>query len=248
MIVLKLMNKMNKDNLPLHIAIIPDGNRRWAKKRKLSPLYGHIAGAKIGIEQSKVALNLGIYCLSFWGGSWNNLTKRSNVEVKALLKLYESYFRKCIKNKEIHENKVKVNIIGRWEELLPKSGIKTAKELIKITQNYDKRILNFFIAYNGTDEMMSAIKGIVKETRADKTLKVTPKLLEKNLWTHDLPPVDLLIRTGLENDPHNSVGFMMWHTANSQYYFTNTMYPDFGKKEFTKSIKEYQKRERRMGK
>jgi len=248
MIVLELMNKMNKGNLPLHIAIIPDGNRRWAKKKGLAPWRGHIAGAKIGVEQSKVALNFGIYCLSFWGGSWNNLTNRSNVEINALLKLYVSYFRKCIKNKEIHENNVKVNVIGRWKELLSKSGIETAEELMRVTKNYDKRLLNFFIGYNGTDEMVAAVKGIVKEARVNKNLKVTPELLEKHLWTHDLPPVDLLIRTGINNDPHNSVGFMMWHTSNSQYYFTNTMYPDFGKKEFTKAIKEYQKRERRLGK
>ncbi len=242
------MNKMNEDNLPSHIAIIPDGNRRWAKKKKLAPWQGHLAGAKIGIEQSKTALKLGIYCLSLWGGSWDNLTKRSNLEVKALFKIYESYFRKCIKNKEIHENEVRVNIIGRWENLLPKSGIKIIKELMKATQNYDKKLLNFFIGYNGTDEMLAAVKSIVNDARADKEMNITKETLKNHLWSGDLPPVDLLIRTGIENDPHNSVGFMMWHTANSQYYFTNTMYPDFGKKEFTKAIKGYQKRERRLGK
>jgi len=95
--------------------------------------------------------------------------------------------------------------------------------------------------------MMAAIKSIVKEARTDKNMKVTEKVLKEHLWSGSLPSVDLLIRTGIENDPHNSVGFMMWHTANSQYYFTNTMYPDFGKKEFAKAIREYQKRERRLG-
>ena len=239
---------MNKENLPKHIAIIPDANRRWAKKRGLSPWKGHIAGAKRGIEQAQTALDLGIKCLSFWGGSWNNLTKRSKFEVKVLFRIYESYLRKLIKKKELHQHKIKVSVIGRWPELLPKSGIKTAKEVINLTKDYNERFLNFFIGYNGTDEMIYAIKSIVKEARQDKNLKITPKVLEKHLWSGHLPPVDLVIRTGSSDDPHNSVGFMMWHTASSQLYFTNVMYPDFTKEEFIKAIKEYQRRERRLGK
>jgi len=242
------MNKISKENLPQHIAVIPDANRRWARKRGLAPWRGHLAGAKAGVENIETALELGIKCFSLWGGSWNNLTKRSNFEVKALFKLYETYFKKLLKRKEIYEHQVKVNIIGRWPELLPKSGIKAANDLIKATKDYDQRFLSFFIGYNGTDEMIAAIKSIVKDARKDKNLRVTPKLLENHLWTHDLPPVDLLIRTGSSDDPHNSVGFMMWHTANAQYYFTNVMYPDFKKKEFIKAIKEYQARERRLGK
>jgi len=242
------MKKINRDNLPQHIAIIPDANRRWAKKKGLAPWRGHLAGAKAGVENTEAALELGIKCLSIWGGSWSNLTKRSDLEIKALFKLYESYFKKLLKRKEIHEHQVKVSVIGRWQELLPKSGIKAAKELMKVTQDYNGRLLNFFIGYNGTDEMISAIKSIVKEARNNKDLKVTPKLLKNHLWTGDLPPVDLLIRTGSNNDPHNSVGFMMWQTANVQYYFTNVMYPDFNKNEFIKAVKEYQRRERRLGK
>ena len=242
------MNKIDKEKLPNHVAIVPDGNRRWARKKGLAPWRGHLAGAKKTEEQVQVAFDLGLKCLSWWGGSYNNLTKRAKIEINNLFRIYERYFKKLIKKKEIYQNEVKVSVIGRWREILPKSGIKAAEELIKATENHNKRKLNFFIAYDGTHEMIFAIKSIVKETRKNKSIKVTPDLLKEHLWTKDLPPVDLLIRTGSNDDPHNSSGFMMWLTANSQLYFPKGFYPDFGKNEFIKAIEEFQRRERRLGK
>jgi len=242
------MNKIEKENLPNHVAIVPDGNRRWAKEKGLAPWRGHLAGAKKTEEQVEAAFNLGLKCLSWWGGSYNNLTKRAKIEINNLFKIYERYFNKLIKDKKIYENEVKVNVIGRWQEILPKTGIKAAKELVKATESYNKRKLNFFIAYDGTHEMISAIKSIVKEARKNRNITITPDLLKEHLWTKDLPPVDLLIRTGSYDDPHNSAGFMMWLTANSQLYFPKGFYPDFGRKEFIKAIKEFQRRERRLGK
>jgi undecaprenyl diphosphate synthase len=237
----------NKKNLPQHVIVVPDGNRRWAKQRGLISWQGHLAGAKKSKELLETALDLGIYCFSLWGGSYENLTKRSKVEINILFRIYERYFRRLAKRKEIHQNQVKVNVFGRWPEILPTKAIQAAKELIKVTQNYNQHLLNFFIAYNGTDEMLYAVKGILKEGRKNKKLRITPELLKSHLWTGHLPSVDFLIRTGSQGDPHNSTGFMMWHTANSQYYFTNTMYPDFGREELIKAIKDYQKRERRLG-
>lgn len=239
---------IDKKNLPQHVVIVPDGNRRWAKQRGLVPWRGHLKGAEKTKELLQTVLDLGIYCLSLWGGSYENLTKRSKVEINVLFRIYQRYFRQLAKRKEIHQNQVKVNVIGRWLEILPNKGIQAIKELMEVTQNYNQHLLNFFIAYNGTDEMLCAIKSILKEGRKNKNLKVTPELLKKHLWSGQLPPVDFLIRTGTQDDPHNSVGFMMWQTANSQYYFTNTMYPDFGRKEFIKAIKDFQRRERRLGK
>jgi len=236
------------ENLPKHVVIVPDGNRRWARKKGLAPWRGHLAGAKKSEEQLQTALDLGLRCVSWWGGSWSNLTQRSKVEVSALFRIYERYFRKLTKNREIHQNQVRVSVIGRWQEILPKSGIKAAKDLIKATKNYNQCLLNFCIAYNGTDEMLDAIKGILQEGRQNKNLRVTPELLKSHLWTRDLPPVDFLIRTGSCNDPHNSSGFMMWDCADSQLYFSKEFYPGFGKKEFIKAIKEFQRRERRLGK
>ena len=242
------MDKIDKNNLPTHIAIVPDGNRRWAKKRNMAPWRGHVAGAEKTREQIEFAFDLGIECLSWWGGSYGNLTERSKIEINNLFRIYERYFKELIKKKEIYKDQVKVNIIGRWEEILPKSGIKAARDLMQATKNHKNRLLNFFIAYDGRDEMLSAIENIIKRSRKNRRLKITGDLLKENLWTKELPPVDLLIRTGSHQDPHNSAGFMMWLTANSQLYFPKGYYPDFGKKEFAQAIKEYQKRKRRFGK
>ncbi len=242
------MDKKNIKNIPNHVVIIPDGNRRWAKKRKLPLWKGHLTGAKNTEKLVKTAFDMDVKCFSLWGGSWANLTERPKREIKALFGVYEHYFRKLIKNKEVYKNGVKVNIIGRWREISPKKCAQAAEELIKATQNHRQRLLNIFIAYNGTDEMLAAIKGIVKERRKNKSLKINKDLIRKHLWSGELPPVDFLIRTGSGNDPHNSAGFMMWNCANSQLYFTKEFYPDFDEKKFVKSIKDFSKRQRRFGK
>ncbi|MBU1137199.1 di-trans,poly-cis-decaprenylcistransferase [Patescibacteria group bacterium] len=242
------MDKTSKDFLPNHVAIVPDGNRRWAKTKGYAPWRGHFVGAERTEELVRAALDAGIYCLSIWGSSRDNLETRSKMEIKALLKIYERYFKKLLKSKEIHENKVKIDVIGCWSETLPDKIGKVIKELIESTKNYNGHLLNFFISYNGTDEMLAAIKNIVKEARENKNLRINPQFLEKHLWSGHLPAVDFLIRTGSANDPHNSVGFMMWQTANTQYYFTNTLYPDFGKEEFNKALVDFIKRQRRFGK
>ncbi len=112
---------------------------------------------------------------------------------------------------------------------------------IQLTKDYNNYFLTVLVAYNGVDEMVEAVKNIAKSRNAE----ITSDLIKENLWTGDLPPVDLLIRTG--GEPHNSTGFMMWHTANTQFYFTKTLWPDFDKKEFKKAIEEYGERERRFG-
>lgn len=232
-------------NLPKHIVIIPDGNRRWAKEKGMAVWRGHLAGAEKTREQVKAALELGIKCLSWWGGSWGNLTKRSKNEVNNLFRIYEKYFRELIKSKEIYQKKVKVKVIGRWSEILPEKGKRTIKRLVELTKNHNQRKLNFLIAYDGQDEMITAIKNLVKKAGRKR---ITPALLKEYLWSGNLPPVDFLIRTGSWQDPHNSAGFMMWQTADSQLYFPKKYYPDFGRTEFIKAVQEYQKRQRRMGK
>lgn len=241
------MSKINQKNIPEHVVVIPDGNRRWARQRGLMPWLGHRAGAKTSEKVAQAALDLGIPCFSLWVGSWENLTKRPKIEVNFLFELYEQYFKKLAKNKEVHKNQVKINLFGRWKEILPKNARRAAEEVIRVTKNYRQRYFNLFVAYNGTDEIMAMVESILKKAR-DKKIKVTPELIRENLWTSQLPPVDFLIRTGSRGDPHNSTGFMMWHCANSQLYFTKEFYPDFGYQEFVQAIKEYQKRERRMGK
>lgn len=227
-----------------HLVIIPDGNRRWAKKRNFPPWKGHIEGTKTFEKILKKVWEMKIPYFTFWGSSLDNILKRPKDEVKVLLSLYQKYFKKMLKEKRIFEEKVRVSVLGRWEKFFPKQLVKIIKILIKKTKFHDRYFLTFLLAYNGTDEMLEAIKKISK----NKNRKIDEKIVLENLWTGFLPPVDLVIRTGCEGDPHNSAGFMMWQTAYSQFYFTKTLFPDFSPNEFEKVINDYLKRERRFGK
>lgn len=235
------------ENLPRHIAIIPDGNRRWAKKRSLPVWEGHRQGAKNFEKIAKSANAKGIYCLTFWGGSYDNLTKRPELELKFLKEIYRVNFARLLKNKDIFRNQIRVNVFGYWQDLLSKRIKEPIQKIIGKTEKHAKSFLNFLIGYNGTSEMIEAIKKIIKHAKNNETFEITAQIIKENLWTKDLPSVDLVIRTGLEGDPHWSNGFMMWDTADAQFYFTETLWPDFSEKEFLKAIESYSKRERRLG-
>jgi len=230
-----------------HIAIIPDGNRRWAK-RKGVPLYeGHRIGVQTTEKIFEKALELKIPYLTFWAASYDNLLKRSKEEVKFLINLINEEFKGLLEDARVHKNEVKIRILGRFREILPKKTLKIIEKLMEKTEKYNIFFLTFLLAYNGTDEMVEAIKKISQAFKGS-TIKITGQVIKSFLWTRDLPPVDLVIRTGCEEDPHNSAGFMMWHTAYSQYYFTKTLYPDFNPEEFERAINNFLERERRLGK
>jgi len=235
---------MSDIKIPNHVAVIPDGNRRWAKARGMKPWEGHEFGAKNTEKIIRRAFKIGVKCLSFWGSSLENLKKRPFQERRALLGIYERYFKQLLDSKEIHENEVKMNFIGKWEEQFPERLKKVIQECLQKTKNYKKCFLNFFLAYNGDDEMLEAVKSIAKKYKMGA--KITGDTIKENLMTKDLPPVDFLVRTG--GEPHLSAGFMMWDIANSQMCFSQELYPDFNEEKFEKAIGEYDKRERRMGK
>lgn len=239
-----LQNNPSNNNLPIHVAIVPDGNRRWAKERGLNPWEGHEAGAQNTEKLLRKALDMGVGCLSLWGSSVENLAKRPLLEKKELLRIYEEYFTKLINSKDIHDNEVRINFIGKWEEQFPQSLKKIMYETLEVTKNYSKHILNFFLAYSGDDEMLEAIKNISKDGLAAGS--ITKDTVKKHLMTKDLPAVDYLVRTG--GEPHLSAGFMMWDVANSQLFFSEKYYPDFDENEFEFALKDYAQRGRRHGK
>lgn len=236
---------MNQNNLPKHIVIIPDGNRRWAKEKNLNPWDGHSAGAERIEELVREALAMKIENISFWGSSMDNLTKRPLLEKKALLDIYEQYFKRLIDSPEIHENQAKINIFGHWQTQFPDNLKKILEEGIVRTKDYNNYNLNFFLAYNGDDEMLSAIRKISSKWGTDSE-KITSQVVKENLFTKDLPAVDLLIRTG--GEPHLSTGFMMWDLANAQLYFSLKLFPDFTKEDFKIAVDDFIARGRRMGK
>lgn len=231
-------------NLPNHVAIIPDGNRRWARGRGLKPWEGHEAGAQNMEKLVRFSLEKGINCLSFWGSSLDNLAKRPYREKKALLSIYQKYFKRLLEGKEIYDNEVKINVIGRWEDQFPLSLKKIIRSAIEKTRHYNKKMLNFMLAYSGTDEMVQAIRKI--NDKYQRGAKITAKIIKENLMTAEIPPVDYVIRTG--GEPHLSAGFMMWDIADAQLYFSEVNFPDFGPEEFDLSLEEYSRRQRRFGK
>lgn len=238
------MQKETFENIPGHLAIIPDGNRRWAKERGMEPWDGHEAGAENTEKLIRYALKKGVKCLTFWGSSMDNLKKRPIQEKKALLDIYKRYFEKLLDNSDIHEHQAKINFIGRWEEQFPDSLKSILYSLIEKTKKYEKKMLNFMLAYSGDDEIISAISKI--HNRYEKGIEITAELVKENLMTKNLPPVDYMIRTG--GDPHLSAGFMMWDTANAQLYFSDDKYPDFGEEKLGEALEEYARRQRRFGK
>lgn len=235
---------MQTDNpLPNHVVIIPDGNRRWARERGFDPWKGHEAGAENTERLIREARRLGIREISFWGSSIENLTKRPLAESKALLRIYETYFSRLAESEEVHTDQARIRCIGHWEEQFPDSLKKVLSRCIESTKGYDRYFLNFFLAYSGNDEMRLAFEKVSRELPPGE--RVTDELIKKHLMTHELPPVDYLIRTG--GEPHLSAGFMMWDIANSQLFFSEKLYPDFGPEAFSGAIAEYQERGRRFG-
>ena len=233
-----------KKNIPYHVAIIPDGNRRWAAERNLAPWEGHEAGAKNTEILVRKAREIGVKELSIWGSSLENLKKRPLEEGRELLRIYEAYFTKLLESGDIHADKVRIRCIGRFEEQFPASLKKIIHRIDEATKEYDRFFLNFFLAYSGDDDMLSAIRSIV-DSGAEGRI-VDAEMVTRHLMASEVSPVDYLIRTG--NEPHLSAGFLMWHIQNSQLFFAKEYYPDFGAEAFEKSLADFGERERRFGK
>ncbi|MBI4283723.1 MAG: di-trans,poly-cis-decaprenylcistransferase [Chloroflexi bacterium] len=229
-----------------HIAIIPDGNRRWAKEHNLPISMGHKKGADALRDVLKAFYELEISNLSFWGASLANLTKRSRREVYSLETLYEDNFWRLVEDPTIHEHQVRVRVLGEWETVLGAGAKQAIKSAIQATEKYHRFSLNILIAYDGTLEMIAAIEKIIQKASGNKKIKVTPEIIKENLYTHDIPPVDLLIRTG--GEPHLSAGFMMWEIAEAQFYFSDKYWPEFTGDDLRKAIMEFNERKRRFGK
>lgn len=229
--------------VPQHVAIILDGNGRWAKKRLLPRNLGHKAGAKAVEDICEDAWNLGIKYLTVYAFSTENW-KRPESEVNALMKLLENYLEDCIERS--NRNNMKVRVIG------DKTGLsETIREKIdnlwEATKNNTG--LNFTIAinYGSRDEITRAVRNIAKEVELGnvKAADITMDMINESLDTKGIPDPDLLIRTSGEERLSN---FLLWQLAYTEFYFTDVLWPDFNKKELVKAIEKYNKRDRRFGK
>ncbi len=233
-------------SIPRHIAIIPDGNRRWAKRHGLASWLGHREGAERAEKILEAALETGVTYYTFWGCSVSNVAKRDALEVRFLFELFEQFFKKLLTSEVVQKHEVRVRMLGEWRAYFPAAGQKVIEQLMRETEHFSKNNLTFLLAYNGTSEMTAAVSEIVELGRSRPELVVTEEVIKDHLWTRDLPPVDLVIRTG--GEPHWSTGFMMWDVAEARLYFTDTLWPDFSEVEFQKALDYYEQMERREGK
>lgn len=229
--------------IPNHIAIILDGNGRWAKKRLMPRNYGHAKGAKVVEEICEDAYNLGVKYLTVYAFSTENWNRPKD-EVDALMKLLKDYLIDCIKRS--NDNKMKVRIIGNREKL-DKDIVYKMNELEEATKNNTGLSFTIAINYGSRDEMIRAFKKMaidIKNNEKDID-DIDEALYETYLDTASIPDPDLLIRTSGELRLSN---YLLWQLAYTEFYITDVLWPDFNKKELIKAIESYNKRERRFGK
>ena len=235
-------NKTKEIILPTHIAIIMDGNRRWAKNKNLPSMFGHKEGVQALKKITRYASDIGIKYLTVYAFSTENWSRKKD-EVDFLMFLIQE----AIQNEfeEMHQNNVKLNVIGFYEDL-PKPLPQVLNDAINKTKNNTGLNLQVAINYGSRAEMVYAIKEI-----ANKILKkelnlddITPELITANLLTKNTPDPDLLIRTGGEQRISN---YLLWQCAYTEFYSTDALWPSFDSKELDKAIEEFNKRQRRYG-
>ncbi len=227
------------NNIPTHIAIIMDGNRRWAAKKGLGPIEGHQYAAEKAIEPIvERALEKGIKFLTFWAFSTENW-KRDKKELKGLFEI----FRKGLEEKteKLDQKGVKLQILGDIAKF-PKDIAKKAIEGVKKTAKNDKITVSFALNYGGRPEILRAVKRMLEEKVSSKKLNET--IFSSYLDTNGMPDPDLIIRTGGEK---RLSGLLPWQSVYAEIYFTDTLWPDFTPSKFDRAIADYQKRTRRFG-
>ncbi|MEM2897066.1 MAG: polyprenyl diphosphate synthase [Candidatus Bathyarchaeia archaeon] len=241
-----LTNQVKKWNMPEHIAVILDGNRRWALEHSLPFFDGHAYGAKTGKAFLEWCLDLKIKTVTIYVFSTENF-QRPEEEVKNVMKIIEKEALELLKDKRLHENRVNVKAIGRID-LLPQSLRETLKRIEESTRDYENHYLNIAIAYGGRAEIVDATKKIVKDVKGNrlKPEEINEELFMNYLYTAHLPNPypDLIIRTSGEE---RLSGFLLWQSAYSELCFLDVYWPDFRKIDLLRAIRTYQKRKRRFG-
>ena len=240
---MSLIEKINKDNLPKHLAIIMDGNGRWAKQKGLLRAFGHENGTKSVRLTVETCAKLGIKNLTLYAFSTENWN-RPKLEVDTLMKLLISSLKNELQT--LLDNNIRLNSIGNLE-MLPKSAQKELLDVIKKTENNSRMVLTLALSYGSREEIISAIKKISDKVKNNiiSLDSIDESIINQHLYTQNLPDVDLLIRTSGE---HRISNFLLWQIAYAELYFTDVLWPDFKEDDLYEAIISYQKRERRFGK
>ncbi len=229
--------------IPQHIAIIMDGNGRWAKKRGLPKIMGHKQGVESVKNITRACIKFGVKYLTLYAFSTENW-QRPKDEIRVLFKLLKDFIKK--ESQIFHDNNVRVCIIGERNRISPVL-IKIIEKLEGDTKDYNKLTLNIALSYGSRQEILNAVRvlsGEAKKGTIDPET-IDEKVFSRYLYTRDCPDPELLIRTSGEMRVSN---FLLWQISYSEIYVTPKLWPDFGERELAKAIEEYQKRERRFGK
>ncbi|MDD5680336.1 MAG: isoprenyl transferase [Candidatus Omnitrophica bacterium] len=229
-------------NIPTHIAIIMDGNRRWARRHGLPATFGHGEGVKAIERVIKAAPEMGVKILTLHAFSTENW-KRPSKEIKILLELLERYLDS--QKKRLMDNGIRLNTIGRVDRFPAKLREKL-NEVKNLTKRNSRLVLNLALNYGGRNEIVEAARQIVKDAKKGKlkTEAISEESFSKYLYTSGMPDPDLLIRTSGELRLSN---FLLWQASYAEIYITKKLWPDFGKADLRKAIDSYQKRKRRLG-
>jgi undecaprenyl diphosphate synthase len=234
---------LNTANLPAHVAIIMDGNGRWAKKRLLNRIKGHEKGAETVKTIVRTCRELGIPVLTLYAFSTENW-QRPKAEVAALMILLKKFLES--QQKEMTDKNIRLNAIGQLDRL-PEDVYQVLQQVMDLTRENDGLLLNLALSYGSRAEIVKMVKEIAQKTK-DGLLNpdsITPELVSEHLYTRGMPDPDLLIRTSGEMRISN---FLLWQIAYAEIFVTDTLWPEFGRDEFVTILKDYQLRDRRFGK
>jgi len=240
---MSLLEQINKERLPKHLAIIMDGNGRWAKQKGLLRAIGHENGTKSVRETVETCAKLGIENLTLYAFSTENW-KRPKLEVDTLMKLLVSSLKKEIET--LQKNNIKLNAIGSLSSL-PKKVHSELQDVIQKTATNTHMTLTLALSYGSREELVNAVKEISVKVKNNiiSCEKIDELVINEHLYTQNLPDVDLLIRTSGEQRISN---FLLWQIAYAELYFIDVLWPDFSQEHLLQAIKDYQNRERRFGK
>lgn len=238
-----LKTQIDSLKVPKHVAVIMDGNGRWAKQKGMARVFGHRNGVKAVREVVESAAEIGVKALTLYAFSTENW-KRPKKEVDTLMRLLVSSLKGELKT--LQKNNIKLQCIGNIETL-PKKAQSELTEVIQKTHNNSQMTLNLALSYGSREEIVNAIRKISKKVVNNQLLpeEINEKIINNHLYTFTLPDVDFLIRTSGEKRISN---FLLWQIAYAELYFTEVLWPDFRKEDFFEAILNYQHRERRFGK
>ncbi|HJQ24362.1 MAG TPA: isoprenyl transferase [Blastocatellia bacterium] len=237
-----LLSRLDAARMPAHVAVIMDGNGRWAAQRKLPRIAGHRAGADAVRRTVETAARWGLECLTLYAFSTENW-KRPRLEVRALMDLLMEFLRKELKT--LRDNNIRFRLIGRGDGLHISVLEQIRRAELATMQNTGLQ-LNIAVNYGGRAELVDACRRVAEEVAAGRLRpeEINEQVIEAQLYTHMLPDPDLLIRTSGETRISN---FLLWQIAYAEIYITDTLWPDFSERDFLSALIEYQKRDRRFG-